>query len=780
MTQDFASALRKLEFDKVLRRIGSLAVSDPGKVVCDAIAPSTDPAWIVAELQRVEEAKQLLITEGSMPLEGLKDILPHLKKTTVEERILTPTELLEVAGCLRAGRMMSGFLRKRTSIAPGLATIAQGLFADKVIEFNIESALTEAGQVRDSASRDLQSIRREMAQLREHLRKRLTAILKEVSQKEMTQDDIITTRDGRLVIPVKSEYKHRVAGFIHSTSASGATVFLEPAEALDLNNGLRELQFREQREIDRILRDLTAQVAGVREELLRSLQTLAVLDGLAARGRYSIEIMGSAPQVAPAGRLVLSAARHPLLLQTHPRDEVVPLSIELGGETRTIMITGPNAGGKSVALKTVGLCVLLAQSGIHVPASPDSRIPVFSGVFVDIGDDQSIEQDLSTFSSHLASLRAILQGASDRSLVLIDEIGAGTDPVEGDALAASLLQHLLNVGALTIATTHHSSLKVFAHRTPGMANASMEFDQQHLRPTYRFCFGIPGSSYALELAQRMELDPRILREARAMLGDQTTTLESLIASLQQQLSIAREAAAEARAKESRLTQLVDSYEQKLADVRNEIRDLRQAAREEVRKMVAEGQATIERTVRSIRESSAQKDIAKQARDALRSITRELDETPDTEPVPVSLHVGQSVRLKGTSPEGEITAINGSLATVLWENGTMKVRLHELEPAPQRDAGRTDATFALPEVTSELDLRGLTGDEAANKVQHFLDDAYVAGLHRVDIIHGKGTGALRRRIADLLKGYPHVKSFRLGQWNEGGSGVTVVELGGEQA
>lgn len=774
MSPDFTSAIRKLDFEKILLQIGTLAASEPGKTLCRAIQPSTDPVWIETELRRVDEAKQLLIAEGSVPLDGLKNIAPHLKKTSVEGQVLTAAELLDVASSLRAARAMHAFLRKRASTAPLLAADASGLFFDRVVEFNIAEAIDEAGSVRDTASKDLLAIRRDMAQLREQLRRRLAAILKEVAQKEMLQDDIITTRDGRLVIPVKAEFKHKVAGFIHSTSASGATVFIEPAEALDLNNTLRELQFAEQREIERILKDLSSQVAGIRDELEDSLNILAHLDLAFAKARFSIQIIGSAPRIGGGKLLTLNAARHPILLQTHPHDQVVPLSVELGGNVRTMVITGPNAGGKTVALKTLGLCVLMTQAGIHIPASADSAIPVFEQVFVDMGDDQSIERDLSTFSSHLTNLRTILSGSTDKSLILIDEVGTGTDPVEGDALAAALLLKLQERGAITVATTHHSALKVFAHETPGVKNASMEFDQKHLRPTYRFRAGIPGSSYALELAERMELDRSVIAAAKARLGAQQTRLESLITSLQEELTTARKAAEEAERDRATLARLIATYEQKLAEVRNEIRDLRRSAREEVQRILTEAHSTVERTVQTIRESAASRESVKAARQEIDTLLRTHREAEaETMEIP-ALQVGQQVRLKGTTPVGELIAVNGTEATVLWENGTMRVSLRDLEPAVGQRTG-SRVSFSLPPARSELDLRGLTGDEAADRVQRFLDEAYVAGLHRVDIIHGKGTGALRKRIARLLKDYPHVKSFRLGEWNEGGSGVTVVEL-----
>ena len=770
----FSSAARKLEFEKIVQRIGSLASTGPGKSLCLSIVPSNDVHWINNELRRVDEAKELLIAEGTLPLEGLKDIRGPLKKTTVEHQSLTPAELLDVATCLRVSRLVQAFLQRRRHSAPELAKIASTLYSDKVVEFNISEAIDESGQIRDSASKELRTVRHDIATLREQLRKRLAEILRKVAEQEIAQEDIITTRDGRFVIPVKTEFKHRVAGFIHSTSASGATVFVEPAETLDVNNSVRELQFREQREVDRILKELTGQVETIKEPLENSLSTLALIDLLAAKARYSIETMGSAPRINRSGIIKLTEARHPILLQSHDRSAVVPLSLEMGGDVKTLIITGPNAGGKSVALKTVGLLAMLAQSGVHIPASPDSELPIFENLFVDMGDDQSIENDLSTFSSHLMTLRGILEKAGRDSLVLIDEVGAGTDPAEGGALASSILLKLHEQGALTIATTHHGILKVFAHETPGMANASMEFDQNTLSPTYRFRFGVPGSSYALELAERMGLDQGVLEAARSALGEQKTKLESLIMSLEQEIENHRSKVAAAESERRTMEELKRSYEAKMEHIRDEIRELRSSAKAEVQSFAKEAQARIEHTVRQIRESGASKSSIKSAKETIQGLLEDASNARAGEPMNMVLQQGDSVRLKGTTEVGELVRLEDDTATVLWRNGTMKVRPADLERAAQpRD--NEGPSFFIPETQHELDLRGLSGEEAVAKVRAFLDDAFVSGLHRVDIIHGKGTGTLRKRIADLLKDYPHIKGFRLGEWNEGGSGVTVVEI-----
>ena len=522
------AALHKLEFDKVVERICELTVSESGRHLAARLAPRVDRTDIESELLKVSEAKELLIGEGSLPLTSFKNILPALKKTAVENQVLSVVELAEIAETIRISRTLRAFLAKHAVQTPRIGAYHAQLYAEKLVEHHINEAIDDRGMVRDSASRELREIRRSLIAASEALLKKLETILRDVSDKELLREEIITTRDGRFVIPVKTEYKYRVPGFIHSTSGSGATVFVEPAESLELNNGLRELQIREQREIHRILADLTRQVQEIRAPLELSFSTLTELDVIVARARYSVEIIGFPPALSRLPGFHLVRARHPILLRHMKREEVVPLTMELGGDPRTLLITGPNAGGKTVTMKTAGLLTACAQAGIHIPADPESEIYPFKRLFVDIGDDQSIENDLSTFSSHLLFLRTVLEQANEESLVLIDEIGAGTDPAEGGALAAVVLEELTRRGGATIATTHHGTLKAFAHKTPGMANASMEFDQESLKPTYRFRSGMPGSSYAFELAERLGIRRSVIESARLQVGDEKSRLEALL------------------------------------------------------------------------------------------------------------------------------------------------------------------------------------------------------------------------------------------------------------
>jgi len=781
----FDTACAKLEFERVKQRIIRYAAADPGRDVLQSLEISTSLDGIRREVAKVSEAKLLLEEEGDLPLAGIHPVRAALQKSAVEGSSLLPRELVQISSVARASRVLRSFLAKRKERAPLLWEMGEHLSAEKVLEYNIEQAVDDTGAVRDGASRELQAVRRAIADRYDQLKKRLEGILRTVSDQGFSQDDIITTREGRMVIPVKSEHKNRVHGFIHSASSSGATVFIEPSETLELNNDIRSLQFQEQREVDRILHALTLQVRDSREALQESLGILAGVDALSAKAKYSLEILGVEPTLADRGPLKLVRARHPLLLANHGYDKTVPLDLQVGGEYRTLVISGPNAGGKSVALKCVGLLVLMAQAGLHIPAGEDSVVRIFRRCFVDIGDEQSIENDLSTFSSHLENLKAIVEGADGESLVLIDEIGSGTDPGEGGAIAAAVLEWLTRRGACTVATTHQGSLKVFAHQTEGVENGAMEFDQATLIPTYRFHAGIPGSSYALDMAERIGLDGGMMKRARAYLGEEKTKLEALIGELETTAQDYRRQLQEVLAEKARLDDMVGQYETRIASLSGELKELKRSALDEARRIVEQANAVIERTVREIREKEAGRESIKTARQEVSDMKQEIDEQQkQVEPGPAAaagqLTAGSTVRLTEGGDTGEILSVapDGRTAVVVFGSMKMRVPLSDLQESRARPT-RQGPAAAPPEkpgqVLHDLDLRGMTGDEAIPLIDKFLDDALLAGLHRVDIIHGKGTGALRKKVTDFLSHHPGVKAFRLGEWNEGGTGATVVEL-----
>jgi DNA mismatch repair protein MutS2 len=788
MSQGFDIPLAKLEFETVRQRVMRYAVSEPGRDLLRSLPISTSLAHIRSELARVSETKRLLEQEESLPLDGIFPIRKALGRSGAEGAVLLPRELFEIGSTIRTARIVRTFASKRKEQFPLLWDTAENLHTDKVLEFNIDQAVDDTGAVRASASRELQNIRRAIADRYEQLKKRLGGILRTVSELGFSQEEIITTREGRMVIPVKVEHKNRVPGFVHSASSSGATVFIEPTETLELNNEIRNLQFEEQREIERILKALTAQVAAARERVGDSLGLLADCDAVQARARYSIEILGVEPTVADDGPIRLLQARHPILLMHHGFAGTVPLDLTLGQDFATLLISGPNAGGKSVAMKAVGLLVLMTQAGMHIPAADGSQIRVFSAMFVDIGDEQSIESDLSTFSSHLKNLKEIAERAGNETLVLIDEIGSGTDPAEGGAIAAAVLEQLTRRGALTIATTHQGALKVFAHETEGIENGAMEFDQSTLQPTYRYRPGIPGSSYALEMADRLGFDQSMMTRARTMLGHHQTRLEHLLSELEASTQQYRRTLEEVQHEKSRLDELVRQYEAKTASLASELRAVRRKALDEARMIVENANTLVEKTVREIREHNADKDTIRVAREQISNLKEDIagqretvaDEEPRSPAEPVA--VGTLVHVRDGTDVGEVVSLAPDGRSAVIVVGIVKLRVHTSDLRPARTAQRPSMapphaeppSLAGP-VQQDLDIRGMTGDEAIPLVDKFIDTAILAGLHRVDIIHGKGTGALRKKIAEFLSKNSRVRSFHLAEWNEGGTGATTVEL-----
>ena len=781
-------ALRKLEFDKVRQRVVRYGSSDPGRELLARMTVLVSHREVREALAKVTEMKRLLEQEEPLPLDGIHAVSGALSKAAVEGMALLPRELLHISLTMKAARLTRSFVSRRKEAYPLLWQLADPLATDKILEFNIDHAVDESGAVRPDASRELLAIRRSIADKYEDLRKTLMGVLRNVAELGFSQDDIVTTREGRMVIPVKAEHKNRVPGFIHSASASGATVFIEPTETLELNNDIRSLQFQEQREIERILKTLTLQVGEQKESLSSNLDILAELDAVQAKAKYSIEILGVEPELRTDGPLSVTGARHPILLLAHGYDRTVPLDMEVGGEWTTLLISGPNAGGKSVAMKSIGLLVVMAQSGLHIPASEGTVLRLFRSCFVDIGDEQSIENDLSTFSSHLASLKAIAGEADRESLVLIDEIGAGTDPSEGGAIAAALLEELTRRGAVTIATTHQGALKVFAHEAEGVANGAMEFDLKTLTPTYRFRPGVPGSSYALEMAARLGFSPALMERSRERLGQQNTRLDSLIIELESAAQKARMEQEAVREEKLRLEALTREYGEKIARLSGEAKELRRKAIEDAARIVEGANAVIEKSIREIRETKADKESVRRVRGEVSRIREEIDagrrEIARDEPVEPRGTIGEGsyVTVAGGSDVGEVAAISsdGRNATVVFGAVRMRVPLTNLAPArnrpspslhPPRDTGMEKPAT----VRQDLDIRWMTGEEALPLIDKFIDDAVLSGLNRVDVIHGKGTGALRKKVTDFLASHPRVKAFRPGEWNEGGMGATVVEL-----
>jgi DNA mismatch repair protein MutS2 len=778
-----------LEFDKIRALLTERTVSRLGLEEIEALAPTDDIEAIQARLRPVLETMELIAFDDPLSLRRIPDVRLTLRTCTVPGSILSVPELLEIVDIVAASRRLLSYLANRRSKYPQLWEIGADLTEHADLEETFQRALDPATEtVKDSASPELRRIRREMENTRSAIRRQVESVLDKLPD-TVVQDRLITLRGGRFVIPIRENQRHRLEGIVHDQSASGATLFVEPMATVNLNNRLRELELAEEREVKRILRQLTEAVAREEGELRANLVILGRFDAIYAKAAFSRHLDCSEPLFNSEGRLVLRKARHPLLeyrLRKEDRaNELVPLDLALGGEDFwTLVLTGPNAGGKTVALKTAGLLCLMAQAGLPVPAGPKCELPIYTGIFADIGDAQSIEDDLSTFSSHMANLVTICRSADGRSLALLDEVGASTDPDQGSALAMALLKELTERGCRTIATTHHGALKAFAHSTAGIQNGSMAFDSETLRPTFQLRQKIPGSSYAFEIARRLEMPAEIVDDAMGIAGSDVGRVESFIAELDTTYQTYREELERAEADSREAERLRADYEARLEDVEKRERELKRAAREEAQRILDGANTLVERTVREIRQQGADRQSIRQAHAGLRKAreeTREALAEPEVETVGPAPRVGDRVWLRSFEKEGVVVSVREGSDRAVVEVGNVRVEVEpgdveRREAAPEAEAGPAPAQFeGRGSVSPEVDLRGYTSEEALEAVDKYLDELYLNRMERATIIHGKGTGALRSAVGEYLKHDARVKSQRLADWNEGGSGATVVEL-----
>jgi DNA mismatch repair protein MutS2 len=618
-------------------------------------------------------------------------------------------------------------------------------------------------------------------------------LLKNLS--EYVQEEIITIRNGRMVIPVKDEHKNKVKGFIHDQSSSGFTVFIEPLETFEINNEIHSLRIEEQKEIEKILRELTDEVRKKVNEAESNFSALLEIDINHSKAKFSIKVNGAQPKISNGNYVKLINARHPLLILKENKS-VVPLNIEIGEEQSsgkdfyTLVITGPNAGGKTVALKTVGLLTLMTQSGMHIPAGEYSEVSIIKKIFVDIGDKQSIENDLSTFSSRIERLKEIVLNSDENSLVLLDELGTGTDPKEGSAIAMAVLENLTNKKALTIATTHHGELKAFAFESDGMENGSMEFDEKTLQPTYNFRVGIPGSSYAFEISQRLGIPESLIKRAREFVGTEKAKLENLINDLEAKIQQNYNLKNELEKEKTQYEGLIKLYNQRAWELKKREVEAKKRALEESKRIIDNANLLVDKIIKEIKESQTEKEIRdkkKEIRDKEKEISEKIEEISDERLVirdkreNIRIKVGDFVRLANSNSVGKVISDMDSHKNVLVEFGNirMKVNISDIEktekPQNVKSSTVTINFVDSSKVKNELDLRGLTAEEAFEVTDKYLDDAYLAGWESVTLIHGKGSGALRQKLNSFLEKHPRVKSKRLGYWNEGEAGVTVVEL-----
>ncbi|HFD39202.1 MAG TPA: endonuclease MutS2, partial [Anaerolineae bacterium] len=785
-------SLQTLEFPQVLARLARHTTFSAGRELALALTPSPFADEVTERLQETAEARYLLDEKGGLPLGGVHDIRP-LARSAQRGAVLQPGDLLDILGTLRAGQRVSRTLSRLRSRVPLLADIAARIEPCPTLADEIRRCLDDQGEVLDQASPQLARLRRELRTAHERLLERLNRILANPQNAPYLQEALITQRGGRYVIPIKADFKGRIPGIVHDVSASGATLFIEPLSLVEMGNRWRRLQLEEAREVERILADLSAQVAGQRDELAWTVEALAALDLALAKGRYAQALEAALPTMVPfaddpsgGSPLDLRQARHPLL----DPQKVVPIDVHLDGN-RILVITGPNTGGKTVSLKTVGLMAAMAQAGLHLPAAEGSTLPLFDDIYADIGDEQSIEQSLSTFSAHLTNIVRILEQADARSLVLLDELGAGTDPVEGSALARALLAHLLARRVTTLVATHYSELKAFAQTTPGVENASLEFDLDTLSPTYRMRIGLPGRSNAFAIAERLGLPAEIVETARALVSPDERAAESLLAEIQQAHQAAVAARDEAQQARRRLAEQERRLTARLAAIEGERAAILGEARAEARRELARFRREIEALQAELDERRRQSSLTAQWLAQARERLAEQEKAaapppppppPEPETLPGEIAVGDTVFIVGLGTTGRVTALEGDSAEVQVGAFGVRVQRSDLERRAPRPSPPPEPLVSLPPPRPspglELDLRGRRVEEALLELDRYLDDAFLAGLPWVRIIHGKGTGALRQAVRRRLREHPLVRSYRAGEQGEGGTGVTIAYLPGD--
>lgn len=778
-----------LEFDKIREILAGFTLCPIGYELANRLAPIQDADQLELLQDQVSELKALRQFDDPFPLATCEDIRPILKKCRIEGMVLAPPEILKIHHILQTARSVKEYVEERRTKYLLLSEVVEPITGFPDFEKKVSKIFDDKGELSDNASEALRNIRREQKQAHDALRKTLDKALTEFQRKGAVQEAVITIREGRFVLPVKVEHRNTVEGVVHDQSASGATLFIEPLSVIERNNRLRELQLSERREIRTILTDLTKWIGQHADGIGIAAQQLGEVDFIHAKATMSLEFEGTRPILNRENRIEIVGGKHPLLMrrESSAKEKVVPLNLKLGDGFRTLVITGPNAGGKTVALKTVGLLILMAQSGMHVPAAEGTELAVFDLVFADIGDQQSIERDLSSFSAHLQQLKIVVEKSDERSLVLIDELGAGTDPDEGSALGMAALEVLTARGGCMVVTTHHGALKAFAHQHPDMENGSMEFDHRTLQPTYRFCSGIPGSSYAFQIANRLGLDSKVTSLAESYVGEKGRRVEELIAQLNRSHQLYEERRRSAEDEDRRLKHLVTEYEEKVASAKKEAKEIRREAYEQADDVLARANALLEKTVAEIRREQAAREIIRKAKKEVAEVRHEVqrgleENLIDDDKGFERVTPGQEVWIPSLNARGTVLTEPDSNRRVLLQAGRAKVELSlsQLKPAedkgdmPRYGGGGVSYTRER-DISTEVSVLGMTGDEACDILEKYLDDAFVTGLSSVRVIHGKGTGALRERIHQFLEGCPRVKAKRLGNWDEGGAGVTVVEL-----
>lgn len=795
-----ARSLTILEYDKIIHELAQMAHSSLGRDRCDELLPVSDLAEVKSRQAETDDAVKLILEKGVLPLGGISDIRPSVARARSEAQ-LSCGELMRVGAFLRAVVRLKAQLPEDADLNRIVYQLLTQLRPARELEQRLDEAIAGEDELHDRASVQLASIRRRIRDTQNEVKESLARIVR--SHARALQDQLVTLRGDRYVVPVKAEHRGEIPGIVHDTSSSGATLFIEPLAVVELNNKIRELMGLEREEIDRILFELSGLVSVQADLLLTDAELTAQLDFIMAKGRLSLKMKAMPPTINDQGRIRLSAARHPLI----PKERVVPIDFELGTSFRTLVITGPNTGGKTVSLKTCGLFTLMAMAGLQIPARENSEISIFDEVLADIGDEQSIEQDLSTFSSHLRNIVRITTAARPHTLVLVDELGSGTDPSEGAALAIAILDYLRTHGCLTVATTHYKELKGYALRTPGVENACCEFDTETLRPTYRLLIGVPGVSNAFAISRRLGLSPLIIDNARALITEEGIRFEELIQNVEKSRTEADRLRQETTALRDEAAALTRQLAEEKALMSDKSRQVVQKAREDARELYSDAYQEIEQLLDEIRSQQKERDLkeshllAMQARQKIRSGLNQIEGeigkatlTADGEPLSAAdIHLGETYFAPALGLLGKIIEGPDNRGNCVLQSGTMKVNVSAealrlptdtektgqmSNRASRRQAGRRTDSIVMDRkmnMTTEIQLLGQTVEEAVSTLDKFIDDAVLAGIQKIRIVHGKGTGALRSAVHQQLKRDKRIKTFRLGAYGEGDSGVTLAEL-----
>lgn len=779
--------LKVLEFTKVREQLLEHAASSLGIDKIKQLVPSTDFDEVVKLQAETDEAATVLRIKGNVPLSGIHDIRAHIKRSVIGG-VLSPYELVQVASTIHASRQMKRFIEdvaeERTEL-PILLEQVERIIPLTNLEHSIKQAIDESGEVLDGASVVLRSLRQQLRSNEARVREKLESMIRSSNASKMLSDAIVTIRNDRFVIPVKQEYRGHYGGIIHDQSSSGQTLFIEPQVIVQLNNQLQDIRVKEQLEIERILTALSASTAEHESELHVIVEVLANLDFIFAKARYGRKIKASMPLMNNEGRIALYKARHPLI----PIDEVVANDIMLGKEFTTIVITGPNTGGKTVTLKTLGLCSLMAQAGLQVPAYDGSELAVFDAVYADIGDEQSIEQSLSTFSSHMVNIVDILEKVDFNSLVLFDELGAGTDPQEGAALAISILDEVHKRGARVIATTHYPELKAYGYNREGVLNASVEFDVETLSPTYKLLLGVPGRSNAFEISKRLGLNERVIEAARSHVSEDTNQIDKMISSLEESKRQAEIEHEEARAYMKQAEKLHKDLQKQMIEFYEQKDAMLEKAAEKAQDILEEAKSEAEKIIRDLRKMRMEKHAEIKEHELIDAKRRLQEATPEIKKS--SKQLTTKTKKHTFMPGDEVKVLTfdqkGSLVEKVsdreWQVqiGILKMKVKEKDmeyistPKPVETRPMAIVRGRDADVKLELDLRGERYEDALLRVEKYIDDALLSSYPRVSIIHGKGTGALRQGVQEYLRNHRSVKKIRFGEAGEGGSGVTIVEF-----